>query len=216
MLSQVTYTARRRCPQASGAVAVTGASSAGSPWVCHTFSLGDEEVNHVAVHPKGDRLAAGNDGGEIAVVSLTPGGGSRYRTLRRVHRNIVSSVAWRPNKPGDLLSASLDASVVSWDVSNGSVRRTWTLSDTIADVQLREEEHTSQPPGDAGDTSSRLQMVNPPLGHSVRAPFAYPPAVGRVLRCADCWGPFPTARLPSARMATTTGTRPSRAATAAC
>ena len=135
--------------------------SASGGGVCRSFSVGEEEANHVAVHPKGDLLAAATDAGEIAIIKL--GTGARQRTLRRVHTNIVSSVAWRPQRQADLLTTSLDATAVSWDVSNGSVRRSWVLRDAIMDVQLREK-----PPLATSSDWSHLQMVNPPLGHSVR------------------------------------------------
>jgi WD40 repeat protein len=138
-------------------------SSADDGAVTRTFEVGEEEVNHVAVHPRGELLAAANDAGEIAVVKLATG--LKQRTLRRVHTNIVSSVAWRPNRATELLTASLDSTAVVWDVSNGSVKRSWVLRDVIADVQLREEDAHN---GGQEHSEQSLQMINPPLGHSVR------------------------------------------------
>jgi WD40 repeat protein len=82
---------------------------------------GDEEVNHIAVSPRGDLLAAADDGGEVAVIDL--GTHAKARTLRRQHTNIASCVAWRPDRTAELLSAGLDARVVYWDASCGRVRR---------------------------------------------------------------------------------------------
>jgi WD40 repeat protein len=77
-------------------------------------------VNHIAVTPRGDLLAAADDSGQVAVVSLASH--ALVKTLKRQHTNIASCVAWRPNRAGELLSAGLDSRVVAWDAPNGRVR----------------------------------------------------------------------------------------------
>ena len=79
-----------------------------------------EEVNHGAVAPRGDLLAAADDSGQVAVVSL--GSHALVKTLKRQHTNIASAVAWRPNRAGELLSAGLDSRVIAWDAPNARVR----------------------------------------------------------------------------------------------
>ncbi len=74
----------------------------------------------MALSPRGALLAAADDAGHVALVELPSG--KLLRTLKRQHTNIVSSVAWRPNKSAELLSAGLDSRVVAWDAPNGRVR----------------------------------------------------------------------------------------------
>ena len=74
----------------------------------------------MAVAPRGDLLAAADDSGQVAVVSL--GSHALVKTLKRQHTNIASAVAWRPNRAGELLSAGLDSRVIAWDAPNARVR----------------------------------------------------------------------------------------------
>ena len=142
-----------------------------------------EEVNHVAVTPRGDLLAAADDSGQVAVVSLASH--ALVKTLKRQHTNIVSAVAWRPNRAGELLSAGLDSRVVAWDAPNGRVRRarsahvcfycqrraltrrsgrrSWDTAEVLAEVEARESGGAASSAG-----GEQLQMCNPPLAHSVR------------------------------------------------
>ena len=69
---------------------------------------GEEEINCVAVSEDGAFLAVADDSGAVRVLDLAEG--KVCRTLRR-HTNICSSVAFRPKRPGSLLSAGLDMQV---------------------------------------------------------------------------------------------------------
>jgi hypothetical protein len=55
-----------------------------------------------------------------------------YKTLRRGHSNICSSVAFRPHRPWEVLSGGLDAAVVRWDFSRLRPLHTWNLSGEAA------------------------------------------------------------------------------------
>lgn len=69
---------------------------------------GEEEINAVALNETGSALAVADDSGAVRVLELP--GGKVCRTLRR-HTNICSSVAFRPHRPNNLLSAGLDMQV---------------------------------------------------------------------------------------------------------
>ena len=136
----------------------------------------------MAVAPRGDLLAAADDSGQVAVVSLSSR--ALVKTLRRQHTNIASCVAWRPNRAGELLSAGLDSRVIAWDAPNGRVRRdaaasrlpgsavltsaahrrrSWDTAEVLAEVEARESGAAAHSSG-----GEQLQMCNPPLAHSVR------------------------------------------------
>lgn len=69
---------------------------------------GEEEINALALNDTGSALAVADDSGAVRVLELP--GGKVCRTLRR-HTNICSSVAFRPHRPNNLLSAGLDMQV---------------------------------------------------------------------------------------------------------
>lgn len=71
---------------------------------------GEEEINALALNETGSALAVADDSGAVRVLELP--GGKVSRTLRR-HTNICSSVAFRPHRPTNLVSAGLDMQV-SW------------------------------------------------------------------------------------------------------
>lgn len=69
---------------------------------------GEEEINALALNELGSALAVADDSGAVRVLELP--GGKVCRTLRR-HTNICSSVAFRPHRPNNLVSAGLDMQV---------------------------------------------------------------------------------------------------------
>ena len=69
---------------------------------------GEEEINALALNETGSSLAVADDSGAVRVLEIP--GGKVCRTLRR-HTNICSSVAFRPHRPNNLVSAGLDMQV---------------------------------------------------------------------------------------------------------
>ncbi|KAK6296259.1 hypothetical protein J4Q44_G00339720 [Coregonus suidteri] len=123
---------------------------------------GEEEINSLALNEMGSALAVADDSGAVRVLELP--GGKVNRTLRR-HTNIVSSVAFRPLRPNNLVSAGLDMQVMLWNLQK--TRPLWTLN--LQEVAEEEEDHQQK----AG------QLFNPPLAHCVSVATC-----GNVLACA--------------------------------
>uniref|UniRef100_A0A4W6CRD8 WD repeat domain 53 n=1 Tax=Lates calcarifer TaxID=8187 RepID=A0A4W6CRD8_LATCA len=123
---------------------------------------GEEEINALALNETGSALAVADDSGAVRVLELP--GGKVCRTLRR-HTNICSSVAFRPHRPNNLVSAGLDMQVMLWGLQK--TRPLWTLN--LQDVAEEEDDH-QQRPG---------QLFNPPLAHCVSVA-----SCGNVLACA--------------------------------
>ncbi|PSC75076.1 WD repeat-containing 53 [Micractinium conductrix] len=146
----------------------------GGEALCRSFHVNADEVNGLAVGTaNGGWLAAGDDAGEVAVISLqqpggaaaagdaaaaaagtaaagAPAGRPHYKTLRRGHSNICACVAFRPHRPWELLSGGLDSTVVRWDFNRLRPLHSWSLS------------------GEA--TASGGQLFNPPMVHSLAVP----------------------------------------------
>ncbi|XP_070685522.1 WD repeat-containing protein 53 [Pempheris klunzingeri] len=123
---------------------------------------GEEEINALALNETGSALAVADDSGAVRVLELP--GGKVCRTLRR-HTNICSSVAFRPHRPNNLVSAGLDMQVMLWGLQK--TRPMWTLN--LQDVAEEEDDH-QQRPG---------QLFNPPLAHCVSVA-----SCGNILGCA--------------------------------
>uniref|UniRef100_H3CQK9 WD repeat domain 53 n=1 Tax=Tetraodon nigroviridis TaxID=99883 RepID=H3CQK9_TETNG len=121
----------------------------------------EEEINALALNETGSALAAADDSGAVRVLELP--GGKVCRTLRR-HTNICSSVAFRPHRPNNLLSAGLDMQVMLWGLQK--TRPLWIVN--LQDAA--EEDGLRQQPG---------QLFNPPLGHCVSVA-----SCGNVVGCA--------------------------------
>ncbi|XP_056139155.1 WD repeat-containing protein 53 [Lampris incognitus] len=124
--------------------------------------VGEEEINALALSDTGSALALADDSGAVRVLELP--GGKVCRTLRR-HTNICSSVAFRPHRPNNLVSAGLDMQVMLWSLQK--TRPLWTLN--LQEVAEEEEEHQQR----AG------QLFNPPLAHCISVA-----SCGNVMACA--------------------------------
>ncbi|CAL8362034.1 unnamed protein product [Merluccius merluccius] len=123
---------------------------------------GEEEINSMAVNEDGSFLAAADDSGAVRILDLAEG--KVCRTLRR-HTNICSSVAFRPKRPNNLVSAGLDMQVILW--SQQKTRPLWTLN--LQEVAEEEDGHEQN----AG------QLFNPPLAHCVSVA-----SCGNIIACA--------------------------------
>ncbi|XP_057695992.1 WD repeat-containing protein 53 isoform X2 [Corythoichthys intestinalis] len=123
---------------------------------------GEEEINALALNESGTTLALADDSGAVRILELP--GGKVCRTLRR-HTNICSSVAFRPHRPNNLLSAGLDMQVILWGLQK--TRPLWNLN-----LQDLAEE--------VGDKQQRPgQLFNPPLAHCVSVA-----SCGNIVACA--------------------------------
>lgn len=123
---------------------------------------GEEEINALALNETGSALAVADDSGAVRVLELPTG--KACRTLRR-HTNICSSVAFRPHRPNNLLSAGLDMQVMLWGLQK--TRPLWISN--LQDAAEEEDDH-QQRPG---------QLFNPPLAHCLSVA-----SCGNILGCA--------------------------------
>uniref|UniRef100_A0A8C6T098 WD repeat domain 53 n=1 Tax=Neogobius melanostomus TaxID=47308 RepID=A0A8C6T098_9GOBI len=124
--------------------------------------VGEEEINALGLNETGSVLAVADDSGAVRILDLPDG--KVCRTLRR-HTNICSSVAFRPQRPNNLLSAGLDMQVILWGLQK--TRPLWTLS--LQDIVEEEDSHQQQPG----------KLFNPPLAHCVTVS-----SCGNVVGCA--------------------------------
>ncbi|XP_072320112.1 WD repeat-containing protein 53 [Eucyclogobius newberryi] len=124
--------------------------------------VGEEEINALALNENGSALALADDSGAVRILDLP--GGKICRTLRR-HTNICSSVAFRPQRPNNLVSVGLDMQVILWGLQK--TRPLWILN--IQDILEEEGEHQQQPG----------QLFNPPLAHCVTMS-----SCGNIVSCA--------------------------------
>ncbi|CAM9836745.1 unnamed protein product [Ascophyllum nodosum] len=121
-----------------------------------TIDAGTEEVNEVAVHPKGEYLAVADDSGVVKVYNASTR--RLHKTLRNAHASICHTVRFRPRASWDVASGALDSTLVMWDFSSGKVRRKLDFVD----------EATGSSSASASSSSSqKVQLFNPPFVYSV-------------------------------------------------
>ena len=117
-----------------------------SSTVCE-FEFNQDEINQVAIHYKGGFLAACDDSGDIKVIDVLSG--RLFKTLSGRNDNICSTVQFRPNRPWEILSGSMDYRIISWDFSSGRA---------LQELNVQELDE---------DSNQGAYFLNPPFVHSV-------------------------------------------------
>ena len=117
-----------------------------SSTVCE-FEFNEEEINQVTIHDRGTYLAACDDSGEVKVVDIQSG--RLFKTLKRKHENICSTVQFRPSRPWEIVSGGMDFKVISWEFSSGR---------SLQELNVQELGEDSQ---------EGAYFVNPPFVHSI-------------------------------------------------
>jgi WD40 repeat protein len=85
----------------------------------HEVVLNSDEINCLAVHPKGECIAACDDSGEVKL--FDPRRHHLIRTLKREHTSICSAVAFRGKSGHELLTGGMDCRFAVWDTGRGRV-----------------------------------------------------------------------------------------------
>ena len=117
-----------------------------SSTVCE-FEFNEEEINQITIHDRGTYLAACDDSGEVKVVDIQSG--RLFKTLKRKHENICSTVQFRPSRPWEIVSGGMDFKVISWEFSSGR---------SLQELNVQELGEDSQ---------EGAYFVNPPFVHSI-------------------------------------------------
>lgn len=125
--------------------------------VVETIKVNQDEINGLAIDASGCWLAAADDNCEVQVVAVggpatSASGRPLYKTLRRGHGNLASSVTFRPSRPTEVVSGGLDCRVVRWDFQKLRQLHTWDMNNETM--------------------VSNGQICNPPMVHCVTAPDA--------------------------------------------
>ena len=123
-----------------------------NPSECVQTITSSDDIGTLALNDKDKHLALGDDSGNVSVVDLAKPD-RPIKAMRPSHSSIVSRVAFRRYKPWDLVSTSLDHTVVRWDFSRGKCLREWKLG-----MQDQEE---------VGPSSSSPRILNPPMVHCI-------------------------------------------------
>ena len=111
-----------------------------------THQYNEEEINQLVVDETEKYLAACDDSGEIKIISLNDK--KVFKTLRRKHTNICSTVCFRPRKPWEIFSGGMDCNLIHWDFSRPRCLNQFNMQE-LQDA-----------PTDLG-----AYMVNPPFVH---------------------------------------------------
>jgi WD repeat-containing protein 53 len=115
----------------------------------------DDEISCINVSPKnGDFVVAADDAGLVHVLNIKRAANTAQFELERgpslrAHTNVVTGVQCRPTTLRDIISGSLDGTLIGWDISKPN-KPVWC-----------EEMGNLEPP------NSSAQSLNPPLVHSI-------------------------------------------------
>lgn len=113
----------------------------------HSFAKNIDEINQIKIN-NCEQLAACDDSGEIQIYDLKTN--ATFRSLRRKHTNICSSVSFINGRNDEIISGGLDSKVNVWDFKRVKVLQTVNTQDLLAKI---------------GDNS--VYMFNPPLIYSL-------------------------------------------------
>lgn len=118
------------------------------PEPVQTYQYNEEEINQIVTDEKEHFLAACDDSGEVKIISLQEN--RLYKTLRRKHTNICSTVCFRVHKPWEIFSGGMDCNLIHWDFSRPKC------------LNLFNMQELQDSPSDLGG-----YMVNPPFIHNL-------------------------------------------------
>ena len=107
-------------------------------------------MNQIVLDESEKHLAACDDSGEIKIISLSDR--KVFKTLRRKHTNICSTVCFRHRKPWEIFSGGMDCNLIHWDFSRPRCLNQFNMQEL--------QDATS----DLG-----AYMVNPPFVHHLSA-----------------------------------------------
>ncbi|KAH6582616.1 hypothetical protein BASA60_001861 [Batrachochytrium salamandrivorans] len=122
------------------------------PWV-HVFDAADD-INKIDAHWNGSYVALADDSGSVHVLETAATPHKPYRKLRKAHTNIATSVCFRPKRPWQLWSSSMDYSVIHWDYSKGSISESYKY-DPLPQTNIESD-------------SLFAQGLNPPFGYDLK------------------------------------------------
>ena len=142
------------------------------------IAVNKDDIGELSVNPKGTFLAAADDTGTTQVIDTAAW--KLHTTLARQHDNICSSAKFRSRHPWELVTGSLDQTVVHWDFARGRALRQMQLQtpvptassdDAIVDTAPicveDSSDHVPPPRSLASATSTAAPWCNPPLVCSV-------------------------------------------------
>ncbi|EGG23113.1 WD40 repeat-containing protein [Cavenderia fasciculata] len=122
------------------------------------YQFNNEEINQLAFDPKYLYLAACDDSGQTKIIDINKK--KLYDTLAKKHTNVCSSVVFRPNSKNDLLTGSMDYSIIHWEYLKGKVLH----RQSFGSASLLNPKKSSS---DDQEEAKSNQILNPPMVNSI-------------------------------------------------
>lgn len=117
------------------------------------------EINAMAIHPKDECIAIADDSMTIKILPTTragiinnQSGYAKMKVISRVHENLVSSLAFKPTNPRELLSGGFDCIGCAWDISTSKPKSSTTFTACASEDVIS-----------GGFGGSSTSMFNPPM-----------------------------------------------------
>ena len=83
-----------------------------------TLTVANDDINQISLHRNKEFVSAVDDNGELIILDLRSN--AVYKRLK-LHQNVAQCVAFRPNRPWQVLSCSFDSKALLTDFSRGSI-----------------------------------------------------------------------------------------------
>jgi WD40 repeat protein len=109
----------------------------------------NNEINVMVSHRKGQYIAIADDSGTATVVDISTGRieiESIKKQLSKVHKSIVSALAFRPNNNREIATGGFDCLSCSWDFSSGRALSTMNMTDNSLFSESNNASQVFNPP----------------------------------------------------------------------
>jgi len=121
------------------------------------YKYNSEPINQLAFDSKYQYLGSCDDSGQIKIIDISKN--KLTETLSKKHTNICSSIAFRPNSKNELISGSMDYTMIHWDFLKSRIFHKESFQPPT--VNKKQQQQDEEQPLQAS------QLLNPPFVNSV-------------------------------------------------
>ncbi|EGC34143.1 hypothetical protein DICPUDRAFT_153694 [Dictyostelium purpureum] len=134
------------------------------------YKYNNSEINQLNFDSKFQYLGACDDSGQTKIIDLQKD--KLAETLSKKHLNICSSVVFKPNSKNELITGSMDFSIIHWDFLKSKVLHRESFNPPIPLTKNKNKKDNNSNNGDDGDNdcsqpATTNQMLNPPFVNSI-------------------------------------------------
>ncbi|KAM9973680.1 hypothetical protein ACTFIW_010797 [Dictyostelium discoideum] len=127
------------------------------------YKFNTEEINQLSFDSKYQYLAACDDSGQTKIIDVTKN--KLVESLNKKHTNIATGCVFRPNSKNELITSSMDFSIIHWDFLKAKVLHRDTFKEGSLPQNISKSQQQQQQ--QQQETTEPNRMLNPPFVTSV-------------------------------------------------